>query len=124
VRIWIRDAQLSAQTVIDKVKSIEGVELALTKEQVCQQFELPADREGDIAVIGDAGTVIGASAAEHDLSNLTDARLRSHGAVAEARVPFILNKPLNSAYAKRAAESTLKSHYIFDFAINGVSESV
>jgi phosphonoacetate hydrolase len=49
--------------------------------------------------------------------------LRSHGAVAEARVPFILNRPLNSAYAKRAAESTLKSHYIFDFAINGVLET-
>ena len=124
VRIWIRDAKLSAQTIIDKVKSIEGVELALTKEEVCQQFELPADREGDIAVIGDAGTVIGASVSEHDLSNLTDARLRSHGAVAEARVPFILNRPLNPAYAKRAAESTLKSHYIFDFAINGVLEAV
>ena len=120
VRIWLRDAQLSVQSIIDKVKTIEGVELALTREEVCKQFELPADREGDIAVIGDAGTVIGASAADHDLSNLTDARLRSHGAVAEARVPFILNRRLNEAYTQRAAQSPLKSHYIFDFAINGV----
>jgi phosphonoacetate hydrolase len=120
VRIWLRDAQLSVQSIIDKVKTIEGVELALTREEVCKQFELPADREGDIAVIGDAGTVIGASAADHDLSNLTDARLRSHGAVAEARVPFILNRRLNEAYTQRAAQSPLKSRYIFDFAINGV----
>lgn len=120
VRIWLRDAQLSVQSIIDKVKTIEGVELALTREEVCKQFELPADREGDIAVIGDAGTVIGASAADHDLSNLTDARLRSHGAVAEARVPFILNRRLNEAYTLRVAQSPLKSHYIFDFAINGV----
>ena len=120
VRIWLRDAQLSVQSIIDKVKTIEGVELALTREEVCKQFELPADREGDIAVIGDAGTVIGASAADHDLSNLTDARLRSHGAVAEASVPFILNRRLNEAYTQRAAQSPLKSHYIFDFAINGI----
>jgi phosphonoacetate hydrolase len=120
VRIWLRDAQLSVQSIIDKVKTIEGVELALTREEVCKQFELPADREGDIAVIGDTGTVIGASAADHDLSNLTDARLRSHGAVAEAHVPFILNRPLKQDYLKRAAQSPLKSHYIFDFAINGV----
>ena len=121
VRIWMRDTQLTVQEVIAKVKGIEGVELALTKDEACHQFELPADREGDVVVIGDAGTVIGASVADHDLSNLNDARLRSHGAVAEARVPFILNRPLNQKYADRAAHGPLKSHFIFDFAINGVA---
>jgi hypothetical protein len=43
--------------------------------------------------------------------------------VAEARVPFILNRPLKPAYAQRAADNTLKSHYIFDFAINGVLDT-
>ena len=121
VRIWMRDTQLTVQEVIAKVKGIEGVELALTKDEAGHQFELPADREGDVVVIGDAGTVIGASVADHDLSNLNDARLRSHGAVAEARVPFILNRPLNQKYADRAAHGPLKSHFIFDFAINGVA---
>lgn len=120
VRIWMRDTQLTVQEVIAKVKEIEGVELALTKDEACHQFQLPADREGDIVVIGDAGTVIGASVSDHDLSNLNDARLRSHGAVAEARVPFILNRPLNQKYSERAAHGPLKSHFIFDFAINGV----
>jgi phosphonoacetate hydrolase len=58
------------------------------------------------------------------LSNLNDARLRSHGAVAEARVPFILNRPLNQKYSERAAHGPLKSHFIFDFAINGVVAGV
>jgi phosphonoacetate hydrolase len=86
---------------------------------VCQQFDLPADREGDVAVIGDVGTVIGAREGDHDLTNLKDARLRSHGAVTEARVPFILNFPLNEEYRHRADKLPLKSYQIFDFAING-----
>lgn len=119
VRVWIRDNSVTAQAIIDQVRDIPGVALALSREEVCRRFELPADREGDVAVIGDAATVIGSSAAAHDLSKLTDARLRSHGAVAEARVPFILNRPLTASYAQRAGNGQLKSHQVFDYAING-----
>jgi phosphonoacetate hydrolase len=119
VRVWIRDALVTPEAIIAIARNIPGVALALSREEVCRQFELPADREGDVAVIGDSGTVIGGSVSEHDLSNLADARLRSHGAVAEARVPFILNRPLNADYAQRATSTTLKSHQIFDYAING-----
>jgi phosphonoacetate hydrolase len=121
VRVWILDhGRARPQAILDLVQKIPGIALALSREEVCHRFELPLDREGDVAVIGDAGTVIGASQSEHDLSNLTDARLRSHGAVAEARVPFILNRPLNAAYAQRASSGQLKSHQIFDYAINGI----
>jgi hypothetical protein len=37
------------------------------------------DREGDVAVIGETNLVIGASAAEHALTNLGGARLDSAG---------------------------------------------
>jgi phosphonoacetate hydrolase len=119
VRVWIRDSKVSPEAIIATARNIPGVFIALSRDEVCRQFDLPADREGDVAVIGDAGTVIGASESEHDLSNLTDARLRSHGAVAEARVPFILNRRLNTDYAQRAATTELKSFQIFDYAING-----
>ncbi|NWG30650.1 MAG: phosphonoacetate hydrolase [Rhodocyclaceae bacterium] len=119
VRVWCRGGRASPAAIIDLVKGIPGIELALTKEEVCARFELPPDREGDVAVIGDIGTVIGASQADHDLSNLADARLRSHGAVTEARVPFILSRPVSADFAQRAAGG-LKSHQIFDYAINGV----
>ena len=119
VRVWIRDARVTPEAIIAKVRDLDGVALALNREEVCRQFELPPDREGDVAVIGDAATVIGSSVAAHDLSKLTDARLRSHGAVAEARVPFILNRPLNAAFAQRALSGHLKSHQVFDYAING-----
>ena len=119
VRVWIRDPRLTQEAIIAQISGIPGIAQALGREEVCRQFELPADREGDVAVIGDVNTVIGASEAEHDLSNLADARLRSHGAVSEARVPFILNRPLNAAFAQRASGALLKSHQIFDYAING-----
>ena len=45
---------------------------------------------------------------------------RTHGGIAESRVPFILNYPLNEAYAQRAARGGLRNFHIFDFAINGV----
>lgn len=119
VRVWIRSDAVSAQSVIEVAAGIPGVETALSKAHACARFELPADREADVVVIGNAGTVLGASEADHDLAPLADARLRSHGAVAEARVPFILNRPLNPEYRQRASAGPLKSHAMFDFAING-----
>lgn len=119
VRVWCRGGKATPAAIIDLVKTIPGIEMALTKEEVCARFELPPDREGDVAVIGDIGTVIGASHTDHDLSKLAGARLRSHGALTEARVPFILSRPLSADFAQRAA-SGLKSHQIFDYAINGV----
>jgi phosphonoacetate hydrolase len=119
VRVWCLGGKATAEAVIALVEDLPGIARVLDREEVCRRFELPADREGDVAVIGEANVVIGASAAEHDLSTLGDARLRSHGALTEARVPFIINQPLNEDYLQRAAAGLLKSHQIFDFAING-----
>lgn len=122
VRVWCRGGKATPRAIIDLVKDLPGVAMALDKAEVCRRFELPPDREGDVAVIGDSGTVIGAAAAEHDLSNLADARLRSHGALTEARVPFILSRPISADFRLRAAKEPLKSHQIFDYAINGTRD--
>ncbi len=120
VRVWCLGGRATPQAIIGLVKDMPGIAAALDKETVCREFDLPPDREGDVAVIGGANVVIGAAAAEHDLSGLGDARLRSHGGVTEARVPFILSHPLNEKYRQRAAAGPIKSHHIFDYAINGV----
>lgn len=119
VRVWCLGGKATPATIISLVKDIPGIAAALDKAEVCRRFELPPDREGDVAVLGEANVVIGASAAEHDLTGLGDARLRSHGGQTEARVPFILSRPLNEAYRQRAVAGALKSHQIFDYAING-----
>jgi phosphonoacetate hydrolase len=120
VRVWCRGGKATPQAIIALVKDMPGIAMALDKEEVCRRFELPRDREGDVAVIGDIGTVIGAAAAEHDLSNLADARLRSHGAVTEARVPIILSRPVSADFLHRATIGPINSYQIFDYAINGV----
>jgi len=118
VRVWCR-GKATPQQILETIRGIDGIELALDKATVCRDFDLPPDREGDVAVISRADVCIGASVADHDLKGLEGHRLRTHGGVSEAKVPFILNRPLNDAYKLKAGTSTLKSYQIFDFAING-----
>ena len=119
VRVYCSRGQ-DVRDVMRVAEGLDGVAAVFDRETAALTFDLPLDREGDVVVIGRADTCLGAAAADHDLSGLRGHRLRTHGALAEARVPFILNRPLTSAYAKRAATRTLWSRELFDFAINGV----
>ena len=118
VRVWSR-GKVSANQIIQHITGIDGIELALDKETVCRMFEMPPDREADVAVISRHDVCIGASAGNHDLSGLKGNRLRTHGGTSEAKVPFILSRPLNDAYKAKAASEPLKSYQMFDYAING-----
>ncbi len=118
VRVWTR-GQVTARQIIDHIAGIDGIEMALDKETACRMFEMPADREADVAVVARHDVCIGGSAANHDLSGLKGHRLRTHGGVSEAKVPFIVNRPLNAPYRMKAASEPLKSWQIFDYAING-----
>ncbi len=118
VRVYCYDGT-TPDEVMRFAESLPGIQAVFDKESACATFDLPADREGDVVVISDAGTAIGASEAEHDLKALEGHRLRSHGGIAEKRVPFILSAPLNSEYAARAQSTPLRSYEIFDYLING-----
>jgi phosphonoacetate hydrolase len=120
VRVYCRNG-LASREVAEFVRALAGVEAAYERAETARRFELPEDREGDVAVISDAGTCIGARAVDHDLSGLKGHRLRTHGGVAEARVPIIISAPLNDAYAKRAEAGPLKSYEVFDYALNGLA---
>jgi phosphonoacetate hydrolase len=120
VRVWCR-GKATPRQIIEAIAAIDGVEQVLDKENVCRLHDLPPDREGDVAVIARADVCIGASAADHDLSGLEGHRLRTHGGVSEAKVPFIVSRPLKEAYRMKAASATLKSYQLFDFALNGTA---
>ena len=111
---------LDPADVMKLAEGLDGVEAVFDKQTAAKTFELPLDREGDVVVISNVGTCIGAAEADHDLSGLKGHRLRTHGGISEARVPFILNRPLTAGYAERAAARPLRSYEVFDFAINGV----
>jgi phosphonoacetate hydrolase len=118
VRVYCYDGA-TPDVVMRFAETLPGIEAVYDKASACAAFDLPADREGDVVVISDAGTAIGASEAGHDLKALEGHRLRSHGGISEKRVPFIISEPLNDEYAARAGSGPLRSYQIFDYVING-----
>ncbi|TNE34655.1 MAG: phosphonoacetate hydrolase [Alphaproteobacteria bacterium] len=81
--------------VIAKLKTLEGMEAILTKEEAAERFELPPERIGDLVIISTTHKVLGTSADRHDLTAL-DVPLRSHGGLSEQTVPFILNRAVKN----------------------------
>ena len=88
--IYLRDRE-HQRDVTDFLMGIAGIEAVLTRSQASQRFEVPADRIGDLVVLGERLTVLGSAADQHDLSGLT-VPLRSHGGVSEQKVPLIFNR--------------------------------
>ncbi|GGF56896.1 phosphonoacetate hydrolase [Marmoricola endophyticus] len=80
-----------AAGVAARVARLPGVELALTRQEAADRLSLPADRIGDVVVLAHADTALGRTPQAHDLSGL-DAPLRSHGALGEQDVPFVVNR--------------------------------
>ena len=97
----------------DRLAQVKGMELVLTREQAAQRFELPADRIGDLVAVSERFTVIGTSAARHDLSAL-EVPLRSHGGMSEQRVPLIVNRNLPGLDQTRR----FRNFDAFDLALN------
>ena len=90
-----------------------GIESVRPRAEAAWHFELPADRIGDLVVVSERSTVLGTSAARHDLSAL-EVPLRSHGGVSEQRVPLILNRRIEGLDAERR----WRNFDAFDLALN------
>ena len=119
VRVYRKNG-VTLATLAQAVRLLPGIDAVLTREEAASRWELPYDREADLVVTGDRNTVIGATAAEHDLSALAGHRLRSHGGACEQRVPFLLSEPVIGEYREIAESRPLRNFDIFDFALNGV----
>ena len=120
VRVYCRDG-LSAERVIEAIRDVPGIERVLARADAAREFDLPFGPEGDVAVLGDARTVIGARETDHDLSGLKGHRLRTHGSLHEADVPILLSRPVSEEYARRAEDARLHSYEVFDYALNGIA---
>jgi phosphonoacetate hydrolase len=93
--VYLSDGQDPA-AVGAAVRALPGIESVRSRTEAARDFELPEDRIGDLVVVSGRSTVIGTSAARHDLSGL-DAPLRSHGGVSEQGVPLLCNRRLADA---------------------------
>ena len=101
--------------ILDKLRAIEGIELALAQDEASRRFELPPDRIGDIVAISTVHKVLGTSRERHDLSGLGEP-LRSHGGLTEQTVPMISNRKMTLPDDRK-----LRNFDIFDVALNHVS---
>ena len=86
-----KEANISS--IINKLSNTSGIQKVLAREDACNEFELPADRIGDVVIISEENVTIGTSLDRHDLEALKEP-LRSHGGISEQKVPFILNKKI------------------------------
>jgi phosphonoacetate hydrolase len=94
------------------IEGLEGVERVLTREEAAEDYELPADRIGDLVVVTERTRAVGTSPDRHDLSGL-EVPLRSHGGVSEQRVPIFVNRPVHGLEGRR-----LRNFDAFDIALN------
>ena len=117
VRVHFRQ-DLNLEEVVDCCKNYAQVEVALPKEIAAKEFELPLDREGHIVVVSRKHAVIGGRKEEHDLSNLGDHRLRSHGGRSEQAVPLIVSVPIEDKVD--ALSRSWRNFDIFDLVLNCV----
>jgi phosphonoacetate hydrolase len=98
--------------LIGKLQATPGVQLAMTRNAACNEFELPTDRLGDIVVISTRHKTLGTAPEKHDLSGLTEP-LRSHGGLTEQRVPMVANRKVRLPEGHR-----LRTFDVFAVALN------
>jgi phosphonoacetate hydrolase len=100
--------------LLGRLGGVEGVDIAIDRDEACRRFELPADRIGDIVATSTMHKVLGTSRDRHDLSGL-DEPLRSHGGLTEETVPMIVNRKVSLPQGRR-----LRNFDVFDVALNHV----
>ncbi|KAJ6081573.1 hypothetical protein N7499_006447 [Penicillium canescens] len=115
VRVYLKDITLLDEMALF-CQSLPEVEISLSGRDAAQKYEMPLDREGDIVVISKVNAVIGSTKANHDLSNLKDHPLRSHGGLSEQDIPVIMSKPLSNT--NTGVTKGWRNYDIFDLVLN------
>ncbi|MAI58901.1 MAG: phosphonoacetate hydrolase [Rhodobacteraceae bacterium] len=102
--------------LIKRLSALPEMLAVMSKKEAVENFELPADRIGDIILISTENMTIGTSADRHDLAALKEP-LRSHGGLTEQTVPFIMNRKLDLPNAP-----TLRNFDAFYYALKAASQ--
>src|SRR2546421_1887768 len=108
-------AGADVDAILGRLRPVEGVDVALGRDEACARFELPPDRIGDIVVVSTIHKVLGTARERHDLSGLT-APLRSPGGATQQVVPMIANRAVTLPPGHQ-----LRNFDIFDVALNRVA---
>lgn len=115
VRVYAKSAS-DVSSMLSFIKSLSGVALVLSAAEAAEYLELSLDREGDIVVVAVKNAVIGSKKEEHDLSNLGEHRLRSHGGLSEQDVLILISIPLGIQVVE--GKAAWRNFDIFDLVLN------
>jgi phosphonoacetate hydrolase len=100
--------------LLRRLREVEGIDMAVSRDEACARFELPGDRIGDLVVTATLSKVFGTSRDRHDLAGLT-VPLRSHGGITEETVPMIINRRVTLPEGHR-----LRNFDVIQMALNQV----
>ena len=113
VTIYIENKE-KINEIKEYIQKIEGIYVALTKEEAVRKLNQPKDRIGDLVVTCKASFALGKGEKDHDLSQLIEP-LRSHGGLDETSIPIFISDKLDESYKKK---NKLHNYDIFDLALN------
>ncbi|KAF2451762.1 Phosphonoacetate hydrolase, partial [Karstenula rhodostoma CBS 690.94] len=116
VRVHVKDRK-NVPEMIKLCETLPQVESVLNGKDAARVFEMPLDREGDFVVVSKKNAVIGGCEKEHDLSNISDHRLRSHGGISEQEIPLLLSKSVRD-HGLAAEHGLWRNYDVFDLALN------
>ena len=85
---------LDLKAVIEYCESFPQVQEACPREEAAIRYETPLDRESEVVVVSIKHAGIGSRRDEHDMSNIEDHRLRSHGGWSEQEIPLLRSTPV------------------------------
>ncbi|KAJ5759097.1 hypothetical protein N7520_006253 [Penicillium odoratum] len=114
VRVYLKDiAKISS--ILSFCQSLPEIEEALSRKDAAEKYDMPLDREADIVVISRSHAVMGSNKVDHDLSQLKDHPLRSHGGLSEQDIPVLMSKTV-----KREVPNgkSWRNYDIFDLVLN------
>jgi phosphonoacetate hydrolase len=93
VRVHIMNSAFEGvNDMIEACRRLPEVKIACSGREAASRYEMPEDREGDFIAIAKENTVIGSTKEKHDLSQLGDIKLRSHGGLSEQDIPLIMSE--------------------------------
>jgi phosphonoacetate hydrolase len=102
--------------MIEACRKLPEVEVACSGKEAASRYEMPEDREGDFIAIASENAVIGSTKEKHDLSQLGDIQLRSHGGLSEQEIPLIMSEALADGAIDRG--KAWRNFDIFDLVLN------
>lgn len=102
--------------MIKYINDLPQVEVAMSGEKAVETFDLMLEREGDFIVISKSDAVVGNREDEHDLSNLGNHSLRTHGGLSEQHIPLIMSRPIKDEQAVKGRQ--WRNFDIYDLLLN------